>query len=267
LIQRCAIQPDRAGRGRPNPDQCAGERGFARAGSTDHAHRLPRFKREVDPAQHRLCLARWHKGQSLDLYSCGWAGQRRAWWLNRGAGQKAGDAVAGLARTGQDRPLANGNLYRLQGPAHQDRARNHRTGRHLSAQHQPCANPKHCRLQEQAEGLGDGCKGPCRICRRQRHFLRLATQGLPACKGAAGHAQGADQLGFRFQVLGLTVSPQSGYSGVLQGRFGEILVCQRDDDQQHHAADGSPAHPGVKHKQHRAEDRRPGQVEQRHFGG
>ena len=153
LVEGRAVEADGTGGRMPDSGQHAGEGGLARGRGADDTERLSGPEPEAHHAQRGALLLGREDGDFLHVDDGARAGQGRRDDVGRGGRQQLLEVAPAAAGPLHQRPAADRLFHRRQRAAEQDRAGDHRAGRHLAFQCQIGAETKDSRLEEIAEGL------------------------------------------------------------------------------------------------------------------
>ena len=118
-------------------------------------------------------------------------------------------------------------------------------------------------MQAKAESAGKGRDKAGLVIGPERRLKRFGTQLSPAFEDRPAHAHTADRLALALRAAGKGRSLHAGRDALRLRMACQILVQQGEHHQKQTAGDRQRAHPRVKQKDRRRENRGPGHVEQR----
>ena len=213
------------------------QRRLARRRGADHAERLARLQLEVEAAAGSPCCC--SGGTTVSWLTS----TRRAGGAGRSASRCSGVVSSSFCRLLQpcrarmhQRPAADRLLDRRQRAAEQDRAGDHRAGAHLAEQHDIGAEAEHRRLQEEAEGLGQGGELADPVARGELRVERAACAASASASSTAPRMPSAWIISPCWRMVSAKASPCSVGSGrLVLGLAGQHLVEDGGDDQEEHA--------------------------------
>ena len=130
----------------------------------------------------------------------------------------------------------------------------------FTTQHDPCTEAEHGRLQEKAEGFGDGGEGAADIGGGDLLVERIGAEFLPAGEGGFAHAEGLHHFGFRTDLVAHAIGAQRAACGAKERLAGEALSQEGDAHEDDAAGNGHPAKERLEGEDGEEEDRRPGEV-------
>ena len=260
--QRQAVEQHLAGNVGPDAHQHACQRGFARAGRSEHDGDGARGGVEAEPledglgpsgragdhvAQHHL-PGRRHATQGLVAFGMSL--------------QQFFQAQEGAACADETAPGVHHLVDGREGAGHEHVGGDHAAGGQLAVDHQQRACAQREGLLAVAHPLADGVDAVRQGLRSAlpRHVIRMALR--PACAQAGEHAHGLDHFGVAQLALQVKIDIERGFGCGLRGRDRAPVPEPRQRRLDQRKADRHPAEEGVEEEQHADIDRRPGRVEE-----
>ncbi len=263
VLQLRTVEPDRSAERPHHSRQGARQGGLSRCGRTGDADGLPVLQAQRRLAHHREPRAGRGDREVVSFQDRTRLRQRRAHRLRGGLPQQGAERPPGDHRPLQPRPVPDRLIDRSERPPQQDRPGDHESRRELAAQGQPCPQPQHHRLQEQAQRPGDHPVETVAVRDRQRPFQQTVAQRRRTGQDRVEHAESLHGLSPGTHLLDEVFGPGRRLHRLPLQRSRARLVDERDHQQQASREHRQHAHHPVEREQHEQEHGCPGRVEER----